>query len=76
MRGLVWILLLLLVLLHQDVWNWRSYEPLVLGFIPAGLAHHVGISLAAAAVGALAVRFCWPAGLDVADEAKPPGSGR
>lgn len=64
MRYAVVALLILLVIVHQDFWNWHTHEPLVAGFIPIGLAWHVGISLAAAGVGLLAVRFCWPAGLE------------
>ena len=26
--------------LHQDVWLWRAARPLVLGFLPVGLAYH------------------------------------
>lgn len=58
------ILLTLLVtglyLLHQDYWNWKSIEPLVLGFLPIGLAYHVGYSIAAALTMAVLVRFAWP----------------
>jgi hypothetical protein len=66
MRYVVAALIALLIVLHQDFWNWHTYEPLVLGFIPVGLAWHVGISLAAAVVAFLAVRYCWPEGLDPA----------
>ncbi|MCK6485949.1 MAG: hypothetical protein HUU22_13320 [Phycisphaerae bacterium] len=70
MKYVIYALLLLLIVLHQDFWNWHRYEPLIFGFIPVGLAHHVGISLAAAVVGGLAVKYCWPAGVDVADSAR------
>jgi hypothetical protein len=80
MRKLVYGLVLLLVILHQDFWNWHRHEPLILGFIPIGLAHHVGISIAAALVAGLAVRFCWPEDLeDVgagSDTAPPEGRRR
>jgi Protein of unknown function (DUF3311) len=59
--------------LHQDVWNWRKIEPLVFGFLPAGLAYHAAYSLCAALVLALLVRFAWPSGLEVEDK---PESGR
>jgi hypothetical protein len=51
--------------LHQDVWNWRKIEPLILGFLPAGLAYHAAYSLGAAVIMAILVRYAWPAGLEV-----------
>jgi hypothetical protein len=59
MQILVWILIIVLVVLHQDYWQWEE-SGLVLGFLPYCLAYHAGISLAAAAVWWLATRFCWP----------------
>ncbi len=62
------ILLTLLVvavyLLHQDFWNWRRIEPLVFGFLPIGLAYHVGYSLVAAITMVVLVRYAWPRHLD------------
>jgi hypothetical protein len=58
--------------LHQDVWNWKRVEPLVFGFLPAGLAYHAAYSIGAALLMALLVRQAWPSGLDA--EVKPaPG---
>lgn len=67
MRTLVIGLILLLAVLHHDWWWWDAKEPLVLGFMPIGLAWHAGISLAAGLVGLLAVSFCWPGHLDEED---------
>ena len=67
MKIVVYACILILVILHQDFWWWNTDRPYVLGFIPIGLAHHGGISLASAAVAALAVRFCWPAHVDTFD---------
>ncbi len=58
-----WLLTLLLLVLHQDWWQWEN-DTLFLGFLPAGLAWHMGISLAAAAMWAWIVWFRWPAELD------------
>ena len=62
------ILLTLLVaavyLLHQDFWNWKQTEPLVLGFLPIGLAYHAGYSILAACLMAVLVRFAWPKHLE------------
>lgn len=70
------ILLSLLVatvyLLHQDFWNWERIEPLVLGFLPVGLAYHVGFSILAAATMAVLVRFAWPKHLEAEPGAEPP----
>ena len=67
MRRLVYGLLILLAVLHQDFWWWDTAEPLVLGFVPIGLAFHAGISVAAAVLWALAVKYCWPADVDALD---------
>jgi hypothetical protein len=63
MSKLVWILVLVLVILHQDNWNWDD-GTLVFGFIPIGLAYHACISMAAGVVWFLATKFCWPTELE------------
>lgn len=70
---LITLLIAVVYLLHQDFWNWKKTEPFVLGFLPIGLAYHVGYSLVAAATMALLVRFAWPKQLD-ADEKSTPRS--
>lgn len=62
-RLIVYILLVLLFLLHQDFWLWEN-GTLVLGFIPVGLAYHIVFSLLSALVWFLAIRFAWPADLE------------
>lgn len=62
-------------LLHQDFWNWEKIHPLVLGFLPVGLAYHVGYSLLAAALMAVMVRCAWPEDLDPAGT-PPAGQDR
>ena len=69
MKRIVVILLTLLAILHQDFWYWGSIEPLVFGFIPIGLAYHIGVSMAAGILWALAVYYCWPKDVDVPDNA-------
>ncbi len=73
MRGLVYGLIVLLAVLHQDFWWWDDSDTLVFGFVPVGLAYHAVLSMAAALLWALAVKFCWPAGVDVEDT--PAGQG-
>jgi hypothetical protein len=50
--------------LHQDSWNWKKTEPLVLGFLPPGLAYHAGYSILAAIMMAILVKFAWPRHLE------------
>lgn len=57
------LLIATVYVLHQDFWNWERIEPLVLGFLPVGLAYHVGYSLLASVTMAVLVRHCWPAQL-------------
>lgn len=68
MKKLIYGLIILLIILHQDVWWWDDSETLVFGFIPIGLAYQAGVSLAAAFLWALAVKYCWPAETDAVEE--------
>jgi hypothetical protein len=70
MHRLIWGLVLLLVVLHQDFWNWDS-TTLVGGVVPLALFYHACLSVAATVVWWLATRYAWPAELEktVAEEA-------
>lgn len=68
MKWTVYGLIVLLAIFHQDFWWWDRIDPLLLGFIPIGLAYHAGVSVAAAVLWAMAVRYCWPKELE--DEAE------
>jgi len=74
MRGLVYGLLVVLAMLHQDFWWWDRIDPLVFGFIPIGLAYQAGVSIVAAGLWALAVKYCWPADLE-GDDVSSSGTG-
>jgi hypothetical protein len=77
MKTTHWLLTLWIVIvfvLHQDVWNWTKATPLLLGLLPPGLAYHLGYSVLAAITMALLVRFAWPAHLDDDDAAEKTGS--
>ncbi len=67
MKGLIYGLIVLLAIFHQDWWWWEDSETLVLGFIPISLAYHAGVSIAAACLWAAAVKFCWPHETDAID---------
>lgn len=78
MRTLIFALIVLLAVLHQDFW-WRDdSRTLVLGFLPVSLAYHIGVSIAACVLWGLACRFCWPRDVDIADEDawSPPTGGK
>ena len=53
------VLVLVLLILHQDNWFWTDGR-LVLGFIPIGLFYHACLSVAAALVWWWAATYCWP----------------
>lgn len=56
-------LVILLIVLHQDVWNWDS-RALVFGFIPLTLFYQVCISIGASATWYLATIIAWPEDLE------------
>ena len=59
MKYLMVVLVILLLIAHQDYWNWND-ATLVFGFLPMGLFYHLCISLAAAMVWFIGVAFAWP----------------
>ena len=71
MRRFVWVLIVLLLILHQDNWFWTN-DCLVFGFIPIGRFYHACLSLAAGATWFLATKFCWPEGVDDEDPSVEP----
>jgi len=73
MKWIVYGMVVLLAIVHQDFWWWDRIDPLVFGFIPIGLAYHAGVSIAAGVLWALAVKYCWPANLQDEDEAATSG---
>ncbi|MDX1934427.1 MAG: DUF3311 domain-containing protein [Capsulimonadales bacterium] len=73
MRYLLAALVAVVILLHQDIWNWTD-KTLVFGFLPIGLAYHGGYSVMAVVTMAILVRFLWPAHLDDETITEPAGS--
>ncbi|PQO28341.1 DUF3311 domain-containing protein [Blastopirellula marina] len=72
MRYVVWLLVVALIILHQDIWFW-SDGTLVWGFMPITLLWQAGISLAASFVWFLATIFAWPT--DLIEETKQEVKG-
>lgn len=62
-RILLVVAVVVLYILHQDVWFWRSSH-LVWGFIPIGLFYQGCFSIAASFLMWLLVTFAWPAHLE------------
>ncbi len=60
------IIVITMIILHQDNWLWTN-KSLVFGFLPVGLAYHLGYSILACLVMALLVIFAWPSHLDELD---------
>ena len=69
-RGVLALAVLLLYLLHQDDWLAASTNRFM--GLPASLAWHLGLCLAAAVVMTAAVQLAWPAELD--DEDRSSGA--
>jgi hypothetical protein len=68
MKCLIYFLIVALAVLHHDFWWWDDSETLVFGIFPIALAYHAGISVTAGILWALAVRYCWPEGVDDVEE--------
>lgn len=74
MKFVVWGLVVLLMILHQDNWNWEN-DTLVFGFLPMTLLYHGSISLAAGVTWWLATKFAWPTELEQEQSSSASDSG-
>lgn len=63
MKSVVYMLVILVAVLHQDFWLWDN-STLVFDFMPIGLAYHTLYSLVCAGLWALAVNYAWPSHLE------------
>jgi hypothetical protein len=63
-RAAFTLAIIALFVLHQDVWFWRTAQPLVLGFLPVGLFYHACFTVAASLLLAMLVKYAWPAHLE------------
>jgi hypothetical protein len=66
-RLVLFLLIVAVYALHQDLWNWRKADPLVFGFLPIGLAYHAAYSILTAVMMAVLVAFAWPMQLEEQD---------
>ena len=57
-RALLYAALVLLFVLHQDLWLWD--DPRIVLGLPVGLSYHVVYCLVASLLLGLTVRFAWP----------------
>ena len=71
MKYLVPGLFVLMLILHQDAWNWGN-DKLFLGMLPAGLAYHAIFAACCAVLGWLAIKFAWPHELEKLTEESSP----
>jgi len=46
--------------LHQDVWFWRTAQPIVAGVFPIGLAYHAAYTVAVSFLMLAVVKLAWP----------------
>jgi Protein of unknown function (DUF3311) len=68
-KVLLVLAVVVLYVLHQDFWFWRTAYPLVFGFMPIGLFYHGAFAVAAALLMWLLVKFAWPGHLEEEVEA-------
>jgi hypothetical protein len=61
---LLLLLILALYVAHQDFWNWSKSDPMLFGFLPAGLAYQAAFSIACAVLMAILVKTAWPKELE------------
>jgi hypothetical protein len=66
MRWLLYLAMVLLYVLHNDLWFWDD-ATMVLG-LPIGLTYHIFYCVVASGMMFLLVKYAWPRGLDVEAE--------
>jgi hypothetical protein len=69
-RALLALSTVLLYVLHQDVWLWRSARPLAFGFLPVGLFYHAVYTVGVALLLWLLVAQAWPSRLEAEAEGR------
>jgi hypothetical protein len=76
-RGILLTLLVVaLVVLHQDYWNWGEYKPLWFGFVPVGLWYQALYCVICSLLMWLLVLMVWPRHLETLEgPGTPDGKG-
>ena len=72
MRTVVYALLALLYLLHNDVWYWN--DPAIVLGLPIGITYHLVWTLAVSLCFGLVVRYAWPEELETIEAPGPPAA--
>jgi hypothetical protein len=62
--GVVLAVAAVLYVLHQDIWFWRTADPLIFGVLPIGLFYHAAYTVVIAIVLAWLARTYWPTHLE------------
>ena len=75
MKIIVALLIVLMVALHQDFWLWTDRR-LIFGFLPVGLAYHMGYAFLASLVMWVLVKVAWPKETEQAAPADRAGEER
>jgi hypothetical protein len=63
MKKILYVALVALYLLHNDLWYWNDGR-LVFG-VPIGLAYHIAFCISASVLLFLLVHYAWPSHLEV-----------
>lgn len=71
-RTLLIIAVIVVYVLHQDFWFWRTARPLVFGFIPIGLFYHACFAVLASLLLWLLVTYAWPSHLEQEIDSQTP----
>ena len=64
MRWMLVLVVLIVLVLRHDYWWWDKAEPLLFGFLPVGLWWQALVTLMAAGMMWMLVKFAWPAHLE------------
>ena len=60
-----WLLILVLLVLHHDFWQWTRSEPMLLGWAPLTLWFHVGLTILSILAIYLLSKWVWPEPPDI-----------
>ncbi len=72
----LFVLIAVVYVLHQDLWNWRRADPLIFGFLPIGLAYHAAYAVVASVVMAILVKTAWPSHLEEPETGAPQAQNK